>query len=174
MKKHTLKTAALLILISQIATALEDTDCFRYYQYGTGVVFREFMTDQRSYSPGEPIVILYSVLSQTETPITEGAVRMDVFYDDPVDGEQLIDEFYASGNISLLKGDQVDKRTSWDVPSGARNGNYTIKAYFIVGGYFNLAGLTGAPYGAPAELTYFEVKGQTNPDTLYWSKKTPQ
>lgn len=171
MKNNILKIAVFLILASQTATALEDADCFKYYQYGTGVVFRELMTEQKAYIPGESAVITYSVLSQTDAPITEGSVRMSIFYNDPADGEQLIDEFYASESINLLKGNQTNKRTVWDVPIGARNGRYTLKAYYVVGKYFNLAGLTGAPYGAPAELTYFEVKDQAKPDTLYWSKK---
>ena len=171
MKENILKTAIFLVLLSQIALALDDIDCFKYYEYGTGVVFREIMTDQRSYIQGESAVITYSVLGQMDAPITEGSVRMDIFYNDPVDGGQLIDEFYAGENINLLKGSQADKRAVWDVPIGARSGNYTIKTFFVVGRYFNLAGLTGAPYGAPAEEVNFEVKGPAIPDTLYWSKK---
>jgi len=171
MKKNILKTAIFLVLLAQIALALDDIDCFKYYEYGTGVVFRELMTDQASYAPGESVIITYSTLSQMSAPITEGAVRMDVFYNDPSDGEQIIDEFYAAEDINLMKGSQANKRAVWDVPIGARNGNYTIKTYFVVGKYFNLAGLTGAPYGAPAEVVNFVVKGSASPDTLYWSKK---
>jgi hypothetical protein len=171
MKKNLLKTAIFLVLLSQIALALDDIDCFKYYEYGTGVVFRELMTEQKSYAPGEPAVITYSVLSQMNAPITEGSVRMDVFYNDPVDGEQLIDEFYAGENINLMKGSQANKRIVWNVPLGARSGDYTLKTYFVVGKYFNLAGLTGAPYGAPAEVVNFQVKEPANPDTLYFSKK---
>ena len=171
MKKNMLKTAIFLVLLAQITMALEDIDCFKYYEYGTGVVFRELMTDQKTYAPGEGIVLTYSVLSQMNAPITEGSVRIDIFYNDPTDGEQLIDEFWAKENMNLMKGNQSNNRYAWKVPLGARSGNYTIKAYFVVGKYFNLAGLTGAPYGAPAELTYFQVKEPANPDTLYWSKK---
>ena len=171
MKKNIIKTAIFLVLLSQITLALDDIDCFKYYEYGTGVVFRELMTDQKTYAPGESAVITYSVLSQMNAPITEGSVRMDIFYNDPVDGEQIVDELYAVENINLKKGSQADKRTVWDVPIGARSGNYTIKTFFVVGKYFNLAGLTGAPYGAPAELVNFQVKEPANPDALYWSKK---
>lgn len=162
-----------LVILSQIVmAAVEDVDCFKYYEFQSGLVFDDLMAEKVSYSPGDEVVISYSLFSQMESPIVEGSVRVQIFYNDPIQGEQMIDEFFAEKGINLMYNDVVEKEFTWTVPSGAKSGEYIVKTYFIVGDFFNLAGLSILPYGppgVPGEMTTFDVKS-TTASRIYFSK----
>ena len=152
--------------------ALEDVDCFKYYEFQTGLIFDDLMTEKVSYSPGDDVDVSYNLFSQMESPIVEGSVRVQIFYNDPVRGEQMIDEFFTGRDINLRHKDVVGKKFTWTVPKGAKAGEYTIKTYFVVGGFFNLAGLSMLPYGppgVPGDMTSFTV-GSSTTSRIYFSK----
>lgn len=173
--KNTLFFLFGLIILAPYAAAVEDINCFDYYKFGTGLSFGNLMTEKAYYSPGDLVNVSYSLISQTDVPIAEGSVWAQIFYEDAVDGEQMIDEFPVSKGIYLQYGDELPQDFSWKIPSGAKPGNYSVKTYFIVGEYFNLAGLTILPYGppgVPGELTYFEVLPQDHVSRVFFSKNS--
>ncbi|MBN2251728.1 MAG: hypothetical protein JW724_06620 [Candidatus Altiarchaeota archaeon] len=152
---------------------MDDTDCFKYYEFQTGLIFDDLMTEKASYSPGESVVTTYTLFSRMKAPIVEGSVRVQIFYNDPDNGEQMIDEFFASRDVSLSYGDSLYQRFAWTLPEGAKSGTYSIKTYFVTGDFFNLAGLSILPYGppgVPGEMTSFEVKSSAV-SRIYFSKK---
>ncbi len=171
--KKILSLLFFLGFLSYSAFALADVDCFKYYEFQTGLLFKDMITEKTSYAPGDTVVISFAPLSQMDAPVVEGSVLLQVFYNDESDGEQMLDEFFAAKDINLMKGGIIKEKYSWTLSKNAKSGTYTVKAYFIVGKTFNLAGLSVLPYGppgVPGELTTFEVKGGT-PSRIYYSKK---
>jgi len=167
--------AAILLLFALQPVALAafvESDCFADYEFSTGVEWNDFFPDRTAYAPGETIAFSYSVKSAMKAPIVEGRERVQIFYDHPQRGEELLDEFFAPGRLDLLKGDSARREFSWQVPAGAPEGVYTAKIYFIVGQMFNLGGLslvTYGPPGVPGETTSFEVAGG-NASYIYFDK----
>ena len=162
-----------LLILASHAAAIEDINCFDYYKFGTGLSFGNLMTEKAYYSPGDLVNVSYSLLCQTDVPIVEGSVWVQIFYEDVVEGEQMIDEFPVSKDISMQYGDELPQEFTWKISLGAKPGKYSVKTYFIVGYYFNLAGLTILPYGppgVPGELTYFEVLPQDHTSRIFFSK----
>jgi hypothetical protein len=163
-----------LIFSAQTAMGMEDTDCFKYYEFQKGLLFKDLITDKTSYVPGEEMTISCKLTSEMKAPIVQGSVRVQVFYNDPKEGEQIIDEFLATNDVYMMNGDTLDQRYAWSIPKNAKDGKYTIKTYFIVGDYFNLAGISVLPYGppgVPGELTTFSVNGTVTPSRIYLSKE---
>jgi hypothetical protein len=131
------------------------------------------MTEKQSYSPGDVVDISYMLMDQMKAPIAQGKVNVQIFYNDPSDGEQIIDEFYAASDVNMMEGDLLKQRTTWNVPKTAKEGKYTVKTYFIVGDFFNLAGISVLAYGppgVPGELTSFEVKNPGESSAIYYLK----
>jgi hypothetical protein len=165
---------ALLTLICQGYCGLENAECSKYYEFQTGLLFKELMTDKATYYPGEEATISYILLSQMKAPIVEGTVRVQVFYVDKSDGDQIIDEYFAAKDINMMQGDAVRQRSFWKVPKTAKAGTYLVKTYFIVGDYFNLAGISVLPYGPPGipgDVTSFNVSNTEEYSRVYLSKK---
>jgi hypothetical protein len=107
------------------------------------------------------------------SPVVQGKVRFQIFYEDSTEGEQMIDESFAQQNINLMPGDIMAQEFHWLVPITAKPGKYTLKAYFISGESFNLAGLSFDPYGppgVPGALTSFEVANPMPGYRIYFSK----
>ncbi|MCK4429388.1 MAG: hypothetical protein KAU95_03365 [Candidatus Aenigmarchaeota archaeon] len=163
----------MLIALPQLALAVESVDCFQYYKFQDGLIFDDLHAEKVSYSPDDEVIISYNLLSQMEVPIVEGRVRVQIFYNDPKQREQMIDEFFAFKNLSLKLNDKISQELRWTVPKGAKEGEYIIKTYFVVGDFFNLAGisfLSYGPPGMPGGQTTFNVE---NPSTsrVYFSKE---
>jgi len=151
----------------------EPVDCFKYYNFQNGVVFSDFHTEKFAYSPGDTVVTSYKLYNADTSPIVEGRVRAQVFYVDGQQGELMLDEFYVSEGLNLFNKDGVQQEIRWKIPEGAKDGDYIVKTYFIVGDYFNLAGISFLPYGppgVPAEQTNFKVRSSSS-SRIYLSKE---
>ncbi|MEA3343592.1 MAG: hypothetical protein U9Q92_05470 [archaeon] len=174
MKIKILITLLLLVSLQAPASmAIEDIDCFQYYDFQNGLLFDDLRAEKVSYTPGDEVIVSYYLLNRMESPIVEGFVRAQIFYNDPEEGDQMIDEFFVSKDISMESQDEIEQEFRWTVPAGAKSGEYFIKTYFLVGDFFNLAGLSFLPYGppgVPGEQTTFNVE---NPvvSRLYFSKE---
>lgn len=151
----------------------EPVDCFKYYKFQNGVFFDDFHTEMYTYSPGDRLVASYKLYSTDTSPVVEGRVRAQIFYLDPVQGELMLDEFFVSEGLNFFRGDGVEQEIRWQIPLGAKDGDYIVKTYFIVGDYFNLAGISFLPYGppgVPGEQTNFKVRSSTS-SRIYLSKQ---
>jgi len=154
------------------AAAFVESDCFQDYEFSTGIQWTDFHPDMVSYSPGDEAVFSYTVKSTMAAPIVEGRERVQIFYNHPQREEELLDEFFVPGSLNFMNGDLARREFSWKIPAGAPAGTYTAKIYFIVGGMFNLAGLSIVPYGppgVPGETTSFEVNGE-NESYIFFDK----
>lgn len=181
MKKRyvTALLAMFFVLGSHPALALvEDVDCFEHYKFQDGLLFDDINPMKYSYKPADDVFISYDLLSLMDSPIVEGKVRVQVLYDDPSEGEQILDEFIAYEDVNLMPKDRIKQEFRWRIPTTAKSGRYVVKTYFIVGKSFNLAGLSFVPYGLPGVLggvpggmTFFEVKNTYPGSRIYFSKE---
>ncbi|MEM7827085.1 MAG: hypothetical protein QXQ40_02585 [Candidatus Aenigmatarchaeota archaeon] len=162
-----------VLILSSLGFALESIDCFQYYKFQDGIIFDDMHAEKVSYLPGEEVIITYNLVSRMESPIPKGRVRIQIFYNDEREGEQMIDEFFAFEDLYLRFNDVIPQEFKWRVPSNAKSGEYIVKAYFIVGEMFNLAGLSIVPYGppgVPGEQTKFKVESPSE-SRIYFSKE---
>lgn len=167
-------TIFIIALISSCSLALYPIDCFEYYKFQDGVIFDSLNPEKVSYQPGDNVIFSYNLISKMEAPITEGRVRVQIFYNDEIEGETIIDEFFLNEKISMHLGDVLEKEFLWKIPPNAKSGEYIAKTYFIVGKFFNLAGLSFLAYGppgAPGALTTFNVNNTYEASRIYFSKK---
>lgn len=164
--------------VSIADAALEEAYCFDYYEFQEGVIFENFQTEKTSYSPGQTAKIVYDLTSNMSAPIVEGFERVQVFYNHPQKGEQMLDEFFTSEekDIYLMQGDSVRREIEWKIPEGAKEGEYVVKIYLATGDMYNLAGLSMVPYGppgVPGEQTTFQVTDGGD-SMLYFDKNSTQ
>ncbi|MFH1294733.1 MAG: hypothetical protein ABIH90_02210, partial [Candidatus Aenigmatarchaeota archaeon] len=154
-------TTALLIIPHAIA--FEENDCFEHYEFSVGLTWEDFYPDKVSYSPGDEVIISYKTKSVMKAPIVDGRERVQIFYNHPERGEEMVDEFFVDGDLNLMENDVVRREFTWLIPQGSPDGKYTAKIYFIVGDMFNLAGLSIVPYGppgVPGEILSFNVENK--------------
>ncbi len=147
--------------------------CFDYYEYGVAGVFDNMRTEKVSYAPGDKVIVSYDLISNMSAPIVEGLVRVQIFYNDPDKGEQMIDEFITQKDLSFQKSDKVEGEFTWVVPVGADSGEYVVKTYLISGDMFNLLGLSILPYGppgVPGEQIKFDVVNPGVVSAVYLDK----
>lgn len=129
--------------------AFEENDCFEYYAFSEGLEWVDFLPEKATYVPGDEVYVHYKLESLMESPIVEGRERIQVFYNHPTRGEEMIDEFFVAGELNIMKSDIIDRELTWKIPAGSPSGEYSMKIYFIVGDSYNLAGLSMVPYGPP-------------------------
>lgn len=164
--------AAAFLPVTSLARS-ESVNCFDYYKFGVAGVFDNLHTEKGTYSPGDNAYISYDLVSKMDAPIVEGLVRIQIFYNDPKNGEELIEEFIAQNDLSLKKGDKIPYEFTWNIPKGADSGEYLVKAYLISGDMFNLLGLSFLPYGppgVPGEETKFRVINNDKVSSMHLDK----
>lgn len=152
-----------IVLSACAASAVHYIDPFEYYKFGIGPQFTELVVDKSTYAGGDTVIGFYRLKNMMGSPIAEGKTRIQVFFNDPLHGEQLFDEFFATTGISMLDQISIQKEFFFALPPNAPSGDYTLKAYFQANDYFNLAGLSFACYGPPgaaAKITSFKVESQ--------------
>ncbi len=164
MIKLDVKISLIVILLACVvfSSGFEPANCFDYYEFQNGILFDNLHVDKASYAAGDEVIVSYNLISKMKAPIVEGLVRVQIFYDHPTQGEQMLDEFYAARNINLFENDMLPEEHKWTLPKDAKPGEYVVKTYFIVDETFNLAGISFLPYGppgVPGAQTKFTVAG---------------
>ncbi|MBI2674948.1 MAG: hypothetical protein HYX24_00695 [Candidatus Aenigmarchaeota archaeon] len=170
--------SALLIMAS--ASAFEPAGCFPkdggYYDFMNGVRWLDFHTERPVYQTGEEMEINYRLGSVMEAPIVDGLARVQIFYNDSWQGEQIVDEFVSDGGLYLRKGDVLRKEVRWKIPKHAKAGTYMAKIYLLAGKGFNLGGISflaygqGSGTGVPGMLTNFMVENAGMQSRIYFDK----
>ena len=163
----------LMFMGTSAFAASESIDCFEYYKFQSGLEFNDLHAEKVSYAPGDDVRVFYNLLSHMDVPIVEGKVRVQVFYDGDDAREEMIDEFFDAGDVSLYPDEKVPLYFKWTVPENAKAGKYTVKMYFVVGATFNLCGISMLPYGppgVPGEMTSFEVVNTGAESRIYFDK----
>lgn len=162
-----------VFLSAEVFAVAMDISCDEFYDFQNGIKFEDFHSEKISYAPGEEVILSYNLVNLMSMPVVEGRVRVQIFYVDPNEDEQIIDEFFAFENLNLMPNDILQQEIKWKVPSGAKSGRYEAKVYFLVKD-LNLAGLSFMAYGTtgiPGALTEFNVKNSVAESRIYFSKK---
>lgn len=175
MKKTQLKflSVFLLLFAPGCYASVEVVDCFEYYKFQNGLLFDDLSSEKYLHSVGEDALFSYDLVNKMGSPVVDGMVRFQIFYQDSKEGEQIIEESTAHKNINLMPGDTVPQTIRWTVPATAKPGKYSMKVYFLSGDGFNLAGLSFNPYGppgVPGAMTSFEVANPMPGYRIYFSK----
>ncbi len=168
------------LMIAPFAFAFEQAGCFPeeggYYDFINGLKWIDFHTEKPVYQAGEEIEINYRLESAMAAPIVEGFTRVQIFYKDPQQDEQLVDEFVADKDIYLKKGDIVREEVRWGIPKYAKAGKYVAKIFLLIGKSFNLGGISFLAYGqregtgVPGMLTTFTVENTGIQSRIYFDK----
>lgn len=126
----------------------QSVDCFDYYKFGDNF-FTYAVPEKESYTAGDNVTFFYTISNPMEIPITDTAIRVQVLYSgenlDRLEGDDLIDEFFAIKNINLNPGDTYSGEFVWKIPEEIKSGTYLANFYLASEDKFNLAGLSFIP-----------------------------
>lgn len=140
------ETASDAVPLSTITKPLpsELRSCFDFYRYGSVSVISEM--ELASTLPGATVAIRTTLENENAHPIVDGMVYVKIFKVRDNEsirfGGDLIDQFEAIKNITLLPGETKQLAFEWEVPTNATAGEYQVATYFLSAHRFNLAGLT--------------------------------
>jgi hypothetical protein len=164
---------------AETATAKSDTkadgtfNCFDLFKFGSVQV--NLSANSLNAVAGSDFEVKAKVENQNTYPIVDGAVYVKVYKlqdsdsDRKVNGDNLVDEFYAVKKINLAANASSNETFAWKTPSYAMSGKYQIVSYFLSADKFNLMGLpfTEDIHGAPLDFT---VTGYDN--SVFLDKNT--
>ena len=163
MKKTLILSLFLFVLFSKCAmAAVNETDCFSYYKFQDGLRFENFHVDKYNYTITNEVIVSYNLKSYMESPIIQGSILAQIYYDDGIAQNQ-IDQFFVAKDINMMLGDSISQEFRWKIPEYAKSGRYIVKVYFIVADRFNLVGIHFIP-SIPGKETDFQV---INPTSSY-------
>ena len=156
--------ALILVLISLSSLCyadLEKVPVDKWYKFGSVSVIVH--TDKADYVPGNNIYYDGYVTNNNTFPITEGRVRLQIFYHVNNTAEYMMDEFFVAENLYIKPGETKTFGGSWKVPVTAKAGEYQFEGYYIID-QFNMAGVSFLR-GFAGDMTKFNIMGGS--DLLY-------
>ncbi len=129
-----------LLLITHVSSAeIMPTACEDWYVFGS--VEMSVWPQKFDYLPGEMVAFTGTLENTNPFPLTEGRIRMQVFYQERPNVDYMLDEFFISKNIYLKPGESREFGGFWDIPDNAKAGKYLIEAYYVID-EFNMAGVS--------------------------------
>jgi len=133
----------------------------KWYKFGSVSV--GVHTDKVDYIPGKSVYYDGYVMNNNTFPITEGRVRLQIFYHVNNTAEYMVDEFFVAENLYLKPGETKTFGGFWDVPITAKSGEYQFEVYYVID-QFNMAGVSFLR-GFAGDITKFNVVSGS--DLLY-------
>ncbi len=139
-------TFLLLISISVSAqnSTLEPVDCFSPGLYQFQSVQVSVGPEKDTYSAGDNINFVGSVVNENEYPVVDGTVFVRISKDNKnyiTEGYNVVDEIIATSSFSIDASLSLPVNFSWSIPKGIESGDYSADYFFSVGNKFNLGGL---------------------------------
>ncbi|NCS99347.1 hypothetical protein GW764_04140 [Candidatus Parcubacteria bacterium] len=140
----------------------EQVSCFDHYDFGS--VQAKLFTGIETAVSGTDLIINMEVTNDNPYPVVDTAVFLKVYreLDDTsrrtVDGDDLIDQFWAVKDISLNAGEQKEYAISWTIPAFLRDGKYHIDSYVVSSDRYNLSGLTFTD-DVSGSKTFMSIRG---------------
>lgn len=120
------------------------TDCFQYYSFGS--VQASLTPSVASAVSGAPISFSGTLKNANRYPVVDGALYVKVFKKrgstNDGNGPDVVDQFLVKDGIVIPAGGSVPISFSWNVPSYAQSGDYSIATFFTTSHKFNLLGLS--------------------------------
>jgi len=160
MKKRWVFSCIIVMLILVSFSSAEMTQVLgdKWYTFGSVDIFVE--TDKASYNPGDSVYYTGLIRNNNPYSITEGKVRLQIFYHQEPEVEYMLDEFYVAEDIYLGPNETMEFGGYWDVPLTVKGGIYNIEGFYTID-QFNLAGVSFLR-GLMGGISSFEVNYGTN------------
>jgi len=158
MRKVALALLVFSLLASLASAELTPVPCEDWYVFGS--VEMSIWPQRFDYTPGEMLAFSGTVKNANLFPLTEGRIRIQVFYQEEPNVDYMLDEFFISRNLYLKPGEIREFGGFWDVPDNAKAGRYLIEAYYVVD-EFNMAGVSFLR-GLMGATTIIDIMGGTD------------
>jgi len=149
------------------------SSCFDHYSFGS--VQAKLFTEIKDAISGSDLAINIEITNDNPYPVVDGAIFLKVYreLDDlskrTIDGDDLIDQFWAVRDISLKAGEQKEYAIKWEIPAYIRDGNYHIDSYVVASDRYNLSGLTFTD-DVSGSKTFINISGSE--EGVYFDKSS--
>jgi len=119
-------------------------NCDDFYQFGS--ITSEIKSEKDTYKSGEEITFKGKIRNENNYPIVNGNLYVQILRGNKegvlINGDHIVDEFFAQDNISLSPKGEKDVEFKWRVPANSIDGGYSMATFFTVNKKYNLAGLS--------------------------------
>lgn len=137
-------TASSTILAEPSMVPVGTVNCFDYYSFGSIEV--EFAPNVTSVVGGTSMHIAGTVKNNNPYPIVNGTIVLKIFKErntatKDINGPDVVGTLSVN-NVSIPANGSVPFKTTWQVPSYIRTGQYSVTSFFTVANKFNLLGLS--------------------------------
>jgi hypothetical protein len=178
------------VLEGELATPApaNTVSCFDYYTFGS--VQANLTPSVASSVSGTAVTFSGAVVNDNPYPIVDGALYVKVFKsrggENDGNGPDVVDQFFAKGDIVIPAKGEAPITFQWRVPSYALSGEYELATYFVSSRKFNLLGLSFTddivgntiPFTVAGEMTTgvkFDKAGVTvNGDEYFFAAFPPR
>ncbi len=118
--------------------------CFDYYEFGS--VQANLTAPISSTISGSKIIFSGTIVNNNPYPIVDGTLYVKIFRSrgasNDGNGPEVVDQFFALGDIVIPAKNSVPASFTWNVPSNAISGEYQLATFFTTSRKFNLLGLS--------------------------------
>ncbi len=118
--------------------------CFDYYTFGSVQV--KLSPSVAQTVSGAAIAFTGRVVNNNPYPIVDGSLYVKIFKSRDAgndgNGPDVVDQFFAKGDIVIPANGSAPISFEWMVPSYAMTGEYQLATYFVSSRKFNLLGLS--------------------------------
>lgn len=120
-------------------------NCFDYYSFGS--VQANLVPSVNNAVAGSQITFSGEIVNNNAYPIVNGTLVVKIFRTSGngqknINADDVVDEFNAVANVNLPAKGSLPVSVDWKVPAYLDSGSYKAVTFFVVGGKFNLLGLT--------------------------------
>lgn len=162
--------------------------CFDYYTFGS--VQAQLTPSVANTVSGTAVTFSGVVVNDNPYPVVDGALYVKIFKsrggENDGNGPDVVDQFFAKGDIVIPAKGSAPISFQWRVPSYALSGEYALATYFVSSRKFNLLGLSFTddvvgntiPFTVSGEMTTgvkFDKAGVTiNGEDYYFAAFPPR
>lgn len=143
-------------------------DCFKYYRFGSVSV--DLLPASSQAASGTSLQFRGHIVNHNTYPLVDARVYVKVFRDRPEGsgdhGDDVVDQFVAAEGLALPADGAVPLQFDWQVPSYASSGSYRLATFVIVGGRYNLLGLSFTD-DVVGNTVPFEVAGEVETSVVF-------
>ncbi|MBI2610879.1 hypothetical protein HYW60_03015 [Candidatus Kaiserbacteria bacterium] len=133
------------LIVEETALAPAGTvSCFDYYTFGS--VQAKLTAPVTGTVSGAPITFSGTLTNENPYPIVDGSLYVKIFKSrgpqNDGNGPDVVDQFFAVGDVAIPAKGSAPVSFSWRVPSYAQSGEYQLATFFVTSRKFNLLGLS--------------------------------
>jgi len=153
-------------------SSLTGINCFDYYHFNSVEI--ELGLGQEVLMPDQKMIVSATLRNHNDYPLVDGGLFIQVFRNktDGLSntGNYLVDEFWATKDITLNALSEKQIGFDWQASAGLAGGSYFMVGHFLISEKMNLSGLsfTEGVHGGLSDFTFEEVEV----NEVYFDKET--